>query len=101
MCAGGWGGGGGVFAGISCRNQIYSRFVRLCHKFNFCPFQMKIPHSDEKKKLYALPIQGSVWYFLFWGLGGVDPKKFLSHAAARKFFLGLVAGPSACSSEKV
>ena len=48
--------------------------VRLCHKFYFCPFQIKIPHIDEEKKLYALPIQGSVWDFLFRG-GGVDPRK--------------------------
>ena len=44
MCAG----GGGGFVDISCR------------KFYFCPFQIKIPHIDEEKELYALAIQGSV-----------------------------------------
>ena len=43
-------------AEIRYRNDL----VRLCHKFYFCPFQMKIPHIDEEKELYALPIQGSV-----------------------------------------
>ena len=28
--------------------------VRLCHKFYFCPFQMKIHRIDEEKELYAL-----------------------------------------------
>ena len=34
--------------------------VRLSHKFYFCLFQMKIPHIDDEKELYALSIQGSV-----------------------------------------
>ena len=74
--------------------------VRLCHKFYFCPFQMKIPHIDEEKELYALPIQGSVWDFFALGVGESRPqKKFWSHAAARKIFLALVGGPGACPPE--
>ena len=48
--------GGGLIsvAEIKYRHDL----VRLCHKFYFCPFQMKIPHIDEEKELYALPIQG-------------------------------------------
>ena len=44
------------FAEIRYRHDL----VRLCHKFYFCLFQMKIPHIDEEKELYALLIQGSV-----------------------------------------
>ena len=32
--------------------------VRLCHKFHFCPFQMKIPHIDEEKELYCVSYRG-------------------------------------------
>ena len=58
VCAGGGGGGDLLIsvAEIRYRHDL----VRLCHKFYFCPFQMKIPHIDEEKELYALPIQGSV-----------------------------------------
>ena len=82
------GGGGGEYLLVSVAEIRYIHdVVRLRHKFNFCPFQMKIPHSDEEKELYALPIQGSVWYFLFWGLGGVDPKKLLEpRSGEKKFF---------------
>ena len=34
---------------------------------------MKIPHVDEEKGLYALPVQG----LFVLGFGGVDPKKLL------------------------
>ena len=54
-------GGGGGYLLISVAEIRYRHdLVRLCHKFYFCPFQMKIPHIDEEKELYALPIQGSV-----------------------------------------
>ena len=46
------GAGGGVFLDISCRYR--HDLVRLCHKFHFCPFQMKIPHIDEEKELYCV-----------------------------------------------
>ena len=59
--------------------------VRLCHKFYFCPFQMKMPHIDEEKELYALPIQGSVQDLLFGGGGESIVETFWSHAEARKF----------------
>ena len=55
------GGGGGAYFLISVAEIRYRHdMVRLCHKFYFCRFQMKIPHIDDEKELYALPIQGSV-----------------------------------------
>ena len=51
----------GVYLLISVAEIRYRHgLVRLCHKFYFCCFQMKIPHTDEEKELYALSIQGSV-----------------------------------------
>ena len=51
------GGGGGRYLLISVAEIRYRNdMVGLCHKFYFCPFQMKIPHIDEEKELYALPI---------------------------------------------
>ena len=77
-----WGGGGALFvAEIRYRHDL----VRLCRKFHFCPFQMKMPHIDEEQEMYALPIQGSVQDFLFGG-GSRSQKNIWSHAAARKFF---------------
>ena len=43
--------------------------VRLCHKFHFCPFQMKISRIDEEKELYCVSYPGLCLGFLFWGLG--------------------------------
>ena len=87
VCAG----GGGGYLLISVTEFKYRHdLVRLCRKFYFCPFQMKILHIDAKKELYALPIQGSVQDFLFWGLGGVDPKKIFGATQRRENFLGLV-----------
>ena len=54
-------GGGGGYLLISVAEIRYRHdLVRLCHKFYFCPFQMKIPHIDEEKEMYALSIDGSV-----------------------------------------
>ena len=77
-------GGGGVFvAEIRYRHDL----VRLCHTFCYCPFQMKMPHIDEEKELYALPIQGSVQDFFFGGRGGSRSQKNVwSHAASKNFF---------------
>ena len=95
MCA-----GGGGYLLISVAELRYRHdLVRLCHEFYFCPFQMKIPHVDEEEELYALPIQGYVWDFLFLGLGESIPKNFCSHAAARKFFRAC-RGLRACSPDK-
>ena len=74
VCVQWGGGGGGVFvAEIRYRYDL----VRLCRKFHFCPFQMKMPHIDEEKEMYALPIQGSVQDFLLGGGGESIPEKFL------------------------
>ena len=78
-----WGGGGGFVSEIRYRHDL----VRLCHKFYFCPFQMKMPHIDEEKELYALPVQGSVQDFLFGGRsGGVDPRKIFGATQRRENF---------------
>ena len=45
VCGGGWGDLLISVAEIRYRHDL----VRLCHKFYFCPFQMKIPHIDEEK----------------------------------------------------
>ena len=75
--------GGGGHLLISVAEIRYRHdLVGLCHKFHFCPFQMKIPHIDEEKGLYALAVQD----FLFWGLGGVDPKKCLEPRSGEKNF---------------
>ena len=77
---------GGIYLLISVAEIRYRHdLVRLCHKFYFCPFQMKIPRIDEEKELYALHIQGSVWDFFVWGEESIQ-KNFWSHATARKFF---------------
>ena len=53
------GGGGDLLISVAEIRYRYD-LVRLCHKFYFCPFQIKVPNIDEEKELYALPIQGSV-----------------------------------------
>ena len=79
MCV--WGGGGYFFisvAEIRCRHDL----IRLCHEFYFCSFQMKIPHIDEERELYALSIKVSVWDFLFGGR--VDPRKIFGATQRRE-----------------
>ena len=47
MCGGG---GGGGYLLISIAEIRYRHdLVRLCHKFYFCGFRMKIPHIDEDR----------------------------------------------------
>ena len=54
VCAG----GGGYFL-ISVTEIRYRHdLVRLCHKFHFCPFQMKIPHIDEEKEVCCVSYAG-------------------------------------------
>ena len=68
------------FAEIRYRHDL----VRLCHKFNFCLFQMKIPHIDEEKELYAF--LSRALSRIFCSGGSRSQKNFWSHAAARIFF---------------
>ena len=81
--------GGGAFFISVAEIRYRHDLVRLCHKFHFCHFQMKISRIDEEKELYCVN-PGLCLGFLFWGLGESIPKNFRSHAAARKNFLGLV-----------
>ena len=52
-------GGGDFFISVA---EIRYRhdLVRLCHKFHFCPFQMKVRVLMRKKSCIALAIQGYV-----------------------------------------
>ena len=84
MCGGG--GGGDLLMSVA---EIRYRhdLVMLCHKFYFCPFQMKIPHIDEEKEAVCVNYPGlCLGIFLFWGLEGVDPKKFLEPRSGEKIF---------------
>ena len=69
------------------------------HKFHFCPFEMKISRIDEEKELYCVSYPGLCLGFLFWGLGGVDSKKFLEPRRSEKKFFRARRGPGACSPE--
>ena len=71
--------------------------VRLCHKFHFCPFQMKISRIDEEKELYSVSYPGLCLGFLFWGLGGVD--QILEPRSGEKKIFRARRGPGACSPE--
>ena len=93
--------GGGYFLISVAEIRYRHDLVRLCHKFDFCPFQMKIPHIDEEKSCAALLSRALSRIFCFGGWGESIPKNFWSQAAARKFFLGLVGGPGACSLENL
>ena len=53
--------------------------VRLCHKFHFCPFQMKIPHIDEEKEMHCVSYRGLCLGFFVLRV----PNNFWSHAAAK------------------
>ena len=70
MCA-----GGGCFL-ISVPEIRYRHdLVRLCHKFHFCPFQMKIPHIDEEKELCCVSYPGLCLGFFVLGVGGSQSQK--------------------------
>ena len=71
------GGGGGYFLISVVEIRYRHDLVRLCHKFHFCPFQMKIPHIDEEKELYCVSYRGLCLGFFGLRVRGVDPKKFL------------------------
>ena len=76
VCVRGWG-----YLLISVAEIRYRHdLVRLCHKFYFCPFQMKIPHIDV-----CVTYPGLCLGFFVWG-GSRSQKNFWSHAAARKIF---------------
>ena len=50
--------GGGDFLISVAEIRYRHDLVRLCHKFHFCPFQMKIPHIDEEKEMYCVSYRG-------------------------------------------
>ena len=49
--------------------------LRLCHKFHFCPFQMKIPHIDEEKELCCVSYPGLCLGFFVLGVRGSRSQK--------------------------
>ena len=68
--------GGGYFlisvAGIRYRHDL----VRLCHKFHFCPFHMKIAHIDEEKEMYCVSYRGLCPGFFVLRVRGSRSQKF-------------------------
>ena len=58
--------------------------VWLCHKFHFCPFQMKIPHIDEEKELCCVSHPGLCLGFSVLGVGGKRSQKFLEPRSGEK-----------------
>ena len=91
--------GGGSFLISFAEIRYRHDLVRLCHKFHFCPFQMKIPHIDEEKELCSVSYPGLCLGFFVLGVGGSRSQKFLESRSGEKNFLGLVGGPGACSPE--
>ena len=75
---------GGYFLISVAEIRYRHDLVRRCHKFNFCPFQMKIPHIDEEKELYCVSYPGLCVGFFVLRVGGVDPKKFLEPHSGEK-----------------
>ena len=67
--------GGGYFLISVAEIRYRHDLVRLCHKFDFCPFQMKIPHIDEKKELYCVSYPGLCLEFFVLGVGGSRSQK--------------------------
>ena len=59
----------GVCGGLISVAEIRYKhdLVRLCHKFHFCPFQMKVPHIDEEKELYYVSYPELCLGFCFGG----------------------------------
>ena len=82
------GGGGEGYFLISVAEIRYRHdLVRLCHKFHFCPFQMKIPHIDEEKELYCVSYPGLCLEFFVLGVGGSRSQKIFRATQQReKFF---------------
>ena len=72
--------------------------VRLCHKFYFCAFRMKISHIDEDRAV-CVTYPGLCLGFFVLGFGGSRSKKIFGATQRRENFLGLVGGPGACSPE--
>ena len=62
-------GGGGYFLISVAEIRQRHDLVRLCHKFHFCPFQMKIPHIDEEKELCCVSYPGLCLGFFVLGVG--------------------------------
>ena len=48
-----------------------------CHKFHFCPFQMKIPHIDEEREMYCVRYRGlCLGFFVLRVRGSLSQKIF-------------------------
>ena len=93
--------GRGVYFLISVAEIRYRHdLVRLCHKFHFCLFQMKIPHIDEEKELCCVSYPGLCLGFFVLGFGGGSrSQKFLEPRNGEKKFFRARRGPGACSPE--
>ena len=69
--------GGVYFLMLVAEIRYRHDLVRLCHKFHFCPFQMKIPHIDEEKELYCVSYRGLCLAFFVLRVKGSRSQKFL------------------------
>ena len=74
MCVRGRGGGGGDLLIPVTKIRYRHDLVRLCHKFYFCPFQMKIPHIEKSCMRYLSRALSRI--FCFGGWGESIPKNF-------------------------
>ena len=89
MCAGG---GGGGYLLISVAKFRYRQdLVRLCHKFYFCAFQMKIPHIDQERAV-CLTYPGLCLGFFALGVGGSRSQKIFGATQRREIFFRACRG---------
>ena len=78
---------GGYFLISVAEIRYRHDLVRLCHKFHFCPFQMKIPHIDEEKELYCVSYPRLCLGFFVLVVGGSPSQKTFGAIQRReKFF---------------
>ena len=94
-------GGGGYFLISVAEIRYRHDLVRLCHKFHFCPFQMKIPHIDEEKELNCVSYPGICQGFFVLRVGGSRSQKIFGVTQRREIFLGLVAGVQGHAPPKI
>ena len=77
-------GGRGYFLISVAEIRYRHDLVRLCHKFHFCPFQMKIPQIDEEKELCCVSFPGLWLGFFVLGVGGSRSEKLLEPRSSEK-----------------
>ena len=87
----------GIYLLISVAEIRYRHdLIRLCHKFYFCPFQMKIPRG---KRAVCFTCPGLCLGFFVWE--GVHPKQFLEPRNAEKIFFRACRGSGGMLARKI